>query len=201
MATPGFTESPESYDRLTVDGWLLPGDWECKEIGRSLDLKQPKGSGDDGGTPRILGVKVASGTISTKLNTDEEERAWATFLRGVFNMQNPKNTGEHVIDQPQFARMNVRRIIVTDVHETLPKGGDPIVGSFSFRTVDVRKGAARKPQPASRFASQTGTTATVIGARDPTQGAPFGRLASDAFRIVTIPTETPTQKIKKAGGR
>ena len=176
MAAPGFRSNLAQYERLLIAGLAMPGEWSCNELSRALDLKYPKAEGKDDGEPRIAGLVPSRGTITIKLDTDEEEREWEALLRVVFPIDRPPSRNGVSVDHPIFARLGIRSILVTGVSNPVHTAGSEQTVSLSWRSMSRPGGrsSTRKPAAASREEIQ---------------------LRPNAL------TQTPAQQAQAAGGR
>lgn len=149
LSAPGFRSHPELYDVLKIGGIPVPGVWDCKEIGRQLKVKQPKGSGDDGGEPRVTGLEVTRGTITIELHTDDDEARWEVLRAKIFPLDRPTQRNIQPVDHPQFARHGIRQILVNHASEGRPRGGDPIPARIDWTIANKKSGKTAKPKTVS----------------------------------------------------
>ncbi|HNN97373.1 MAG TPA: hypothetical protein PKI03_34120 [Pseudomonadota bacterium] len=176
MAAPGFRANVELYEPLLLAGIRVPGEWSCSEIERALDIKNPKSDGKDDGPLRVSGLLPTQGTITIKLDTDEEEREWERLAARIFPLDRPSGRNAVSVDHPIWKRLGIRSILVTGIKNAIPTGGDEQVCGIAWRSAKQPSGKAgtRKPNAASKEAIE---------------------LRPNAL------TDTPAQQAQAAGGR
>jgi len=151
MASPGFRANPELYDVLKLAGIQVPGQWECPQLGRALDVKAPKSDGKDDGSIRIAGMLPTAGTIAIKLDTDDEESQWEQLRARIFPLDRPSARNEVLVDNVHFARNGIRSIIVTAIDDPPSKGGAEQHVAIHWRSAKTTsiKSTTRKPKSAA----------------------------------------------------
>lgn len=144
MTAPGLRSNAAAYDDLYLDGLKVPGIWHCNEIGAGYKLKQPKGSGDDGGEPRITGLDVSKGTIEVDLRTDQDEEQWEALLRRVRPLDKASGRNAVAVANPQFARHGITAIVVIHASEPKVVAGGPTRARLSWSSSKYKPGKTAK---------------------------------------------------------
>lgn len=144
MPAPGLRSNADAYDDLYLDGLRVPGIWRCQEIGAGYKLKQPKGSGDDGGEPRITGMDVSKGTIEIDLRTDEDEQQWEAILERVRPLDQVSKRDGFVVSNPQFARHRIFKIVVHHASEEKVVAGGPTKCRLIWTSTRYKSGKTKK---------------------------------------------------------
>jgi len=168
MPAPGLRSNAEQYDLLFIDGLPVPGIWYCEEIGAGYKLKQPKGSGDDGGEARITGLDISKGNIVIDLRTDEDEAQWETLLKRIRPLDKPSGRGPVALSNPQFARHGITQIIVVKASEQKVRPGGPTKAHIEWHSTRHKTGKTKKATstkegtaPGNVFEKKTGTIPPV----------------------------------------
>lgn len=156
MSAPGLRSNASEYDNLFIDGLPVPGIWYCEEIGAGYRLKQPKGSGDDGGEARITGLDISKGNIVIDLRTDEDEEQWETLLKRIRSLDKPSWRGPVALSNPQFSRHGITQIIVVKASEQKVRPGGPTKARIEWHSTRHKIGGKTKKATSTKEGTAPG---------------------------------------------